>query len=114
MAEKEKDSVTSLFEEIFGPVSVVPDKVRDTINKMIEAGQDLEKRVESLEATTDNISSDEERGILYAMIDDNGKELLEINGRLHSIQTQLQVLADGNIKSTPRTGAGTQTPGAAS
>lgn len=94
MAEKEKDPITSVFEDIFGPISVVPDKVRDTINKMIEAGQELEKRVESLEATTDNISSDEERGILYAMIDDHGKELLEVNGRLHTIQTQIQRLVN--------------------
>lgn len=94
MVEKEMPSRASVFEEILGPISVVPNKVKDTIRKMLEAGQELEKRVESLEVTKDNISTDEERNILYAMIDDHGRELLEVNGRLHTIQTQVQRLVN--------------------
>ncbi len=94
MVEKEMPSRASIFQEVFGPIVGVPEKVLDTLNGLIDAGQELEKRVDSLEATTDNISSDEERGILYAMIDDHGKELLEVNGRLHTIQTQLQKLVN--------------------
>lgn len=113
MAKKEMPSRASIFEEVFGPVVRVPDKVLEALNGLIDAGQELEKRVDSLEVTKDNISTDEERNILYAMIDDHGKELLEVNGRLHTIQTQLQELINGDIESTPRTGAGTHSPGQA-
>ncbi len=83
-------TVEELHKAILGPVVRVPQVVIDALNAIREAGIDLETRIDKLEATTDNISEATEREILYAMIEDNSKELTGFSQQIHGLRTQLQ------------------------
>ena len=79
-----------LQKEVFGPVVRIPQMVIDALNAIREAGIALESRIDVLEATTDNISETTEREILYAMIEDNSKELSGFSQQIHGLRVQLQ------------------------
>jgi len=87
-----------LHKAILGPVVRVPDIVIDALNAIREAGIALESRIDVLEATcsawSGSISESTERDILYAMIEDNGKELSGMSQQLHGLRVQLQRMGE--------------------
>ena len=106
MNEQEQKSVEKMMniptpeelqKAILGPVVRVPQMVIDALNAIREAGIALEARIDVLEATTDNISEATEREILYAMIEDNSKDLSGMSQQIHGLRLQLQTARDKAI-----------------